>query len=103
MKLYILVKEDIDLGHAMLACAHGTLMCYLKFKDREIMSDYVNPALANFRKCVCKVNQAEFDKAKTYEDYVTVTESGLGGIETALVFCPRNEWPKFFSYLRLYK
>jgi len=101
--MYILVKGEIDLGHAMLACAHGTLMCYLKFKDREIMSDYINPNLPNFKKCICKVNEKEFEKAKTYEDYVVVTESALNGAETALVFCPRQEWSKFFSFLRLYK
>ena len=103
MKMYILIREDVDLGHAFLAAAHGTLQCYLKFKDRPIMAQYIDPSLPNFRKCVCKVSLAEFNKAKTYEDYVIVTESGLGGMETALVFCPREEWPKFFSFVKLYR
>ena len=99
-KIYILIKEDIDIGHALLACAHGILMCYLKFKDREEFKEY----LANsFRKCVCKVNEKEFEAAKRFEDYIIVTESALGNAETALVFSPRKEWPKAFKFYRLWK
>lgn len=103
LKMYILIKEGVDIGHALLACSHGSLMCYLKFKDKIVMSDYIDSNKQNFRKCVCKVKEAEFEKAKTYEDFVIVTESGLDNMETALVFCPREEWPKFFQFLRLYK
>jgi hypothetical protein len=32
-----------------------------------------------------------------------LTESALGGQETALAFEPREEWPEAFRYFRLYR
>ena len=90
----------MDIGHALLACAHGTLMCYLKFKDKEEFKEYLTNS---FRKCVCKVNDKEFEAAKKFEDYIIVTESALGNAETALVFKPRKEWPKAFKFYKLWK
>ena len=99
--MYILVRDDIDLGHAILAAAHGSLGCFLDFRDDLQMQEW---AKNSFRKVVCKVSPAEFEKAKTYPlPYRVMTESGLGGIETAIVFVPQEEWPPFFKSLKLYK
>ena len=99
-KIYILIKENVDIGHALLACAHGSLMCYLKFKDTPEFKEYLENS---FRKCVCSLNEKEFENAKKFDDYVIVTESALGNAETALVFKPRLEWPKAFKFYKLWK
>ena len=33
MKMYILIRESVPLGVAMLAAAHDSLACFLKHKD----------------------------------------------------------------------
>jgi hypothetical protein len=109
-KMYILVKESVDLGHAILAAAHASLGGYLTFIEAEknvdgegTTEDWVHNS---FRKVVVKVTDVEFEKAKTYgaagKDFRVMTESGLGGMEVAIVFRPRDEWPGFFRSLRLY-
>lgn len=34
---------------------------------------------------------------------MVLTESALDGREVAIVFKPREEWPKMFKFLRLYR
>lgn len=100
VKMYILIPEDVPLGHAMVAATHASLAGYLKFRDTpEIIAWLDGP----FRKAVCKVNAREFEKAKAVEDHVVLTESALDGREVAIVFRPREEWPKMFRFLRLYR
>jgi len=101
-KMYILVKSEVDLGHALLACAHASLACYLDNKDDPEMQQYVKES---FRKVVCRADDAQFEQAKALMqpgDRV-MTESGLGGAEVAIVFKPRKEWHKFFQFLPLYR
>ena len=102
LKMYILVRDSIDVGHAMTACAHASLACYLDFQDQNTVKEWVKNS---FRKVVCKVTDAEFEEAKTYEGLAhrIMTESGLGGAETAIVFAPHDEFPAFFKKLKLYK
>ncbi|WP_374334532.1 peptidyl-tRNA hydrolase [Leeia sp.] len=100
MKMYILVRDDIPLGFAMVAVAHASLAGYLKFKDSpEVAAWLAGP----FYKAVCKVNAKEFENAKAVADHLILTESALGQQEVAIVFKPRDEWPKMFKFLRLYK
>ena len=56
-----------------------------------------------FYKVVCKVSDDEFERAKTLEDHVVLTESALGGQEVAIAFRPREKWPKSFRFLRLFR
>jgi len=100
--MYILVKESIPTGFALLAAAHASLACYLKFKDSpEVVGWLAGPA---FYKVVCKVNDKEFENARATEDNVVLTESALPeGQEVAIAFKPREEWPKSFKFLRLYR
>lgn len=100
MKMYILVRDDIPLGFAMVAVAHASLAGYLKFRDTPEVEAWLD---GPFFKAVCKVNASEFEKAKTVEDHVVLTESALDGREVAIVFRPREEWPKMFRFLRLYR
>jgi len=100
MKMYILVRDDVPLGFAMVAAAHASLAGYLAFKDTpEVAAWLAGP----FFKAVCQVNAKEFENAKLVEGHVVLTESALGGREVAIVFRPREEWPKMFRFLKLYR
>jgi peptidyl-tRNA hydrolase len=99
-KMYVLIRESIPLGKALVAAAHAPLVCYLEHAEHPGMVEW----LANsFAKAVCKVNDVEFEKAKEVADHVVITESTLDGQEVALVFVPREEYPKHFVFFRLYK
>lgn len=100
MKMYILVRDDIPLGFAMVSVAHASLAGYLKFKGTPEVELWTNPG--PFYKVVCKANPREFENAKLVEDHVVLTESALGHREVAIAFKPREEWPKMFRFLRLY-
>lgn len=100
MKMYILVRDDIPLGFAMVAVAHASLAGYLKFQDSPEVKAWLS---GPFFKAVCKANAREFENAKLVPDHVVLTESALGNQEVAIVFKPRTEWPRMFKFLRLYR
>ena len=100
MKMYILIREEIPLGFALVAASHASLAAYLKFKDTaEVAAWLAGP----FFKVVCKVTNLEFESAKNVNDHVILCESALGGQEVAIAFKPRAEWPREFKFYRLYK
>lgn len=100
MKMYVLIRSSVPTGFAILAAAHGALAAYFRFKN----SPEVNEWLAGpFSKVICVVNDKEFENAKGVDDHVLITESALGDEEVALAFKPREEWPRAFKFLRLYK
>lgn len=100
MKMYILVRESVPVGFAILAAAHASLACYLEFRDApEVATWLAGP----FYKVVCRVNDEEFETARRLEDHVILTESALDGAEVAIAFRPREEWPKAFKFYRLYR
>jgi hypothetical protein len=98
--MYILVRDDVPLGFAIVAVAHASLAGYLKFKDDPEVAEWL---AGPFFKAVCKVGVKEFENAKTVENHVVLTESALDGREVAIVFKPRSEWPKMFKFLKLYR
>ena len=100
LKMYILVKEEIPIGKAIVGVAHASLACYLKFQETEEMKMWINGV---FYKTVCRVTEKEFEKAKTEADNVIMTESTLNNAETVLAFKPRDEYPKYFKFFRLFK
>ena len=100
MKMYILIKDSVPLGYAMVAAAHASLAAYLKFRDCEEVKQWL---AGPFRKAVCKVSAEDFERAKAIEDHVVLTESALDGQEVAIAFKPRKEWPKSFKYFSLYR
>ena len=100
MKMYILIKDSVPLGYAMVAAAHASLAAYLKFRDCEEVKQWL---AGPFRKAVCKVSEEEFEKAKDVPDHVVLTESALDGQEVAIAFRPRAEWPKAFKFYPLYR
>lgn len=100
MKMYILIRESVPSGFAMLAASHASLACYLKFRDTPEVAQWLS---GSFYKAVCKVDDKEFEKSKEYQDHVVLTESALDNQEVAVAFKPRAEWPKPFKFYRLYK
>ena len=96
MKMYILIKDDIPEGFSVLAAAHASLACYLKYKDDLEMQTWVSNTFY-------KVNDKEFQKAKDVDHHVVLTESALDHKEVAIAFKPRQEWPKAFKFYRLFK
>ena len=100
MKMYILVKDSIPLGFAVVAVAHASLAAYCKFADTEEVRQWMS---GPFYKVVCKVTAGQFDEAKACPDHVVITESRLDGQETAIAFKPRDEWPKAFKFFQLYR
>jgi peptidyl-tRNA hydrolase len=100
MKMYILVKEEVPLGIAMVGVAHASLAAYLKFQTSPEINSWLS---GPFYKAVCKVNSKEFENAKQVEDHIIITESSLHNQEIAIAFKPRDDWPKMFKFLRLYK
>lgn len=100
MKMYILVKDSVPVGFALLASAHASVATYLRFKDTPEVAAWLS---GPFYKVICKVNDQEFQKARETPDHVVITESALEGKEVAIAFKPREEWPRPFSFFRLYK
>ena len=100
MKMYILLKESLPPGLAVLAAAHASLAAYLRFKDTPEIDQWLS---GPFYKVICRVNDSEFEKAKQFDDHVLLTESALDDQEVALAFKPREEWPKAFRFYRLYR
>ena len=100
VKMYILIRESVPVGFAMLGAAHASLACYLKFRDApEVVAWLSGP----FYKVICKVSDEEFEKAKAFEDHVVLTESAMSDLEVAIAFKPREEWPKAFKFYRLFR
>lgn len=98
-KMYICIKQSLP-SHKVLGAAHGVLIAHLKFQERPEYQEWLRNS---FRKVVCEVTDEEFEGLKSESDYITVTESGLDGIEIALVFCPRPQWPDKFKKFPLLK
>lgn len=100
MKMYIILLNNIPDRLAPVISAHASLACYKKFQTNESMVKWISGI---FRKVVCVVDEKEFDKLKNETDYVLLTESSLNNQEVCLAFCPREEFPKLFKYLRMWK
>jgi len=98
--MYILVRDDVPLGNAMVAVAHASLAGYLEFKETQEMAEWLS---GSFRKVVCVANAKEFTNARSVADNVVITESSLGNREVAIVFKPRTEWPRVLKFARRYE
>lgn len=99
MKMYIIVKDDIPDKLVPVIAAHASLACYKKYETNDDMTKWINGI---FKKVVCLVNEIEFNKLKTETDFVLLTESSLDNKEVCLAFCPREEYPKKFKFLKMW-
>ena len=100
MKMYILIRESVPTGFALVAASHASLAAYLKFKESPEVDQWLS---GPFYKTICKVSDTEFETAKSFDDHVVITESALDGAEVAIAFKPREEWPKPFRFYSLYR
>jgi peptidyl-tRNA hydrolase len=101
-RMYIFICDDVDLGHALLTAAHGAVACTVKYQDHPDTQEWLK---GQFRKVVCKVNRVEFERIKTLsDDFLVMNECGIeGNPEISIVFRPREEFPKAFSFFKLYR
>lgn len=56
-----------------------------------------------FTKVVCIANDSEFEKLKEIDKNVILTESRLDNTEVCIAFCSREEYPKMFKFLPMWK
>ncbi|RMZ59898.1 hypothetical protein D1632_09855 [Chryseobacterium nematophagum] len=99
MKMYILVKDNIPDKLVPVITAHASLACYKKYEKNEDMIQWMNGI---FKKVVCIVNDNEFEEFKKEADFIVLTESSLDHKEVCLAFCPREEYPKKFKFLKMW-
>ena len=52
LRMYILIRESIPTGFAVLAAAHASLAAYLSFRDTPDVADWL---AGPFYKAVCRV------------------------------------------------
>jgi hypothetical protein len=100
LRMYVLIRDAVPVGFAVLAAAHASLAAYLRFADTPEVKEWLG---GPFYKAVCRVSDEEFERAKETADHVAITESALDGQEVALAFKPRAEYPKAFRFFKLYK
>ena len=101
LKVYLLIPDDVPVGHAINSAFHAGTALRENNPDDPIIKDWAE----NHFYCVtCKVDRENFEYAKNFGKHEIITESALGGQETALVFHPRrhDQWEPFFKYLTLY-
>jgi hypothetical protein len=95
------VVQPVDAGDEVEGPAGGP---GLDVRLDDLDARRVEPPVAGpFFKAVCKVSDAELERAKEAGDWVSISESALDGQEVAVAFRPRAEWPKAFRFLRLYR
>jgi hypothetical protein len=99
LKMYILVRESVPLGVAIVNVAHASLACYRHFSYDELMQQWI---AGPFYKVICQVSDKDFDACKKIEKHVIITENKYGDQEICIAFCPRWEWPRKFKYFRMY-
>ena len=102
LKMYVLIKDWVDVGHAVNSACHAGAMIRKRGwpDDDPVMEEWY---ATSFRKVTCKVTEEQFEKAKEYDDWFTVEEMAFDGKEVILVFKPRREWPRFFNFLKLWR
>ncbi|EPR68274.1 hypothetical protein ADICYQ_2744 [Cyclobacterium qasimii M12-11B] len=97
--MYIVVKDNIPDKLIPVITAHASLACYRKFEDNEQMKQWINGI---FKKVVCIVDEVAFNNLKSESENILLTESRLNDKEVCLAFCPREEYPKKFKFLKMW-
>ena len=97
MKCYILIKDDVPDEFAPVIAAHAALGMFLKWENHPDVRTWME---GPFSKVVCRVGEGEWNKVCGEEGCITMTESALDSREVALVFRPREEWPKPFRFFK---
>lgn len=106
LRMLIVVRDDLPPNHVALACAHGSIAAWFKWGENytidnasDLMKEWRDKS---FRKVIRKATAEQFEQAKKEHPHIVMTESNLGGRETALVFQMAFEYPKFLNFLPKY-
>lgn len=100
MKEYILVLDDVPAHMVPVVAAHASLIAHIEWN--MVNSDYMKWFHESFKKCVCKVNKKEFEKARLIDYNKVITENKLAR-EVAIVLCPRESWPNVVKFAKLWQ
>ena len=104
MKMYIAVLDEFPDYMTPTLVAHSVLAAHLKFKDLLPYSRWLEH---DFRKCVVRVNQKEFDKIAALPDvHLGHEKHTLDGRDTCAVVCPMGpgkELPNVLKFAKLWK
>lgn len=102
IKQYIVLRHEISPALACIGVGHGVLAAYLKWKDEQIVKDWVGSI---FYKCICQAeNESQWNAIKNWkEDKVVITESSVDNMEIAIIFKPAPfSRGSIFNDLKLY-
>ena len=100
MKMYILIRKYIANEFAVIAAAHASLACYLKFQEDKDVKKWIS---GKFYKVICVLDDNELLRSRDAGDYVEITESKLSNEIVAIAFKPRENWPTKFNYYKLWR
>ena len=104
MKLYIAVLDEFPDYMTPTLVAHTVLSAHLKFKDDLMYDMWLN---YDFRKCVLRVNQREFDKiAALPNTHIGHEKHTLDGRPSCIVVCPDSDStpiPNVLKFAKLWK
>lgn len=103
LRLLAVVRDDLPPNHVALTLFHAGLSVYIRWIDNPEYSKIIDLWLTHsFKKVIRKANAAQFEQAKKEHPHIVMTESSLEGKETALIFLPSDDHPKFLNYLPKY-
>jgi peptidyl-tRNA hydrolase len=60
LRMYILVLDDLPIGHAINTSSHAAVACTLRYLDTPEVKEWLEDS---FRKVTCKVTEKEFNMA----------------------------------------
>jgi len=52
---------------------------------------------------VCSIDEVQFNTLKKEANAIVLTESAIENKEVCIAFCPREEYPKKFKFLKMWK
>jgi hypothetical protein len=104
IKQYLVLRPSISPAIATIGVAHGVLATYLKFKDEQIVQDWISGKYGPFYKVICQARDLkEWEAIKKWPNNIVITESSLDNLDICIAFKP-FEWTKssIFNDLKLY-
>ena len=100
LAIYIVVRKRLMNGMKAVSAAHAAVALHIRYNDFPLYDEWLKNS---FKKRIVEVSDGKFEAAKEFGDHVVMKESTLDGLETAIAFYPKYEWPKFFRTLDLLK
>lgn len=97
----MVLRHDVTATHAAIACAHGALAGYLKWRDEPIVQQWVS--MIFYKRIYKAADLSMWNAVKEWRGALILTESKLDNLQTVAVFIPRV-WSNsdIFNELPLY-